>query len=419
MKTTYGSTTAQLERELDTLIDSMQDDLRRQRRSRYDRFLDVSYDRKGGRTSPSAEIDNLLRSESARSYDVAMDTSHREQLYSKYGRKYSPVMKEAKTSSLEREWFKSIGREGDIRSISPPKDYRPYRETPRAYGPTDIGRPVSALSRSPSPYASRAGSPILKYRSVSPKHPVIGPVTEMIERERKRELEALGQQEFYPHRDAQHGKPLPGRHGYMTWSWPYGLNNVADAYEYQNLRLPWDSPPESKIPPIRESPIHRRAKSVEPIEVKKIPERSRSTLSMNIPEISGRDRPGSGLSKAPSDHRVDSTGLRSGSPWGSYASGLQHIVVEQTPVPTPPRFGTLTYGGRYPNAALAPYKDGPPCELCHKPILEGRCIYAENAAYHCWHFYCSYCSKVLKENDFVMAADKKPYCVNCFKREYP
>ena len=93
-------------------------------------------------------------------------------------------------------------------------------------------------------------------------------------------------------------------------------------------------------------------------------------------------------------------------------------MVEQTPVPTPSRFGTLIYGGRYPNAALAPYVDGPSCELCHKAITESR-ICADNGQYHVWHFYCSFCSVVLKENDFIIAIDNKPYCTNCHKRMYP
>ena len=171
----------------------------------------------------------------------------------------------------------------------------------------------------------------------------------------------------------------------MNFSWPYGLNHIGDEYENQNLRLPHEGPPDSKVPLLPEPPIHRRSKSVEPIAVKKIPSRSRSANSTPIP-----------------DHLM----------------GLKHIVVEQVPVPIPPRFGTLTYGGRYPNTADRPIT-GPPCELCHKPITEGRCIYADNAQYHCWHFYCSFCSKVLQERDFVIAEDNKPYCVNCFKRMYP
>lgn len=175
----------------------------------------------------------------------------------------------------------------------------------------------------------------------------------------------------------------------MTYSWPYGLNHIGDAYENPNLRLPHEGPPESKIPPIPTPPpppVVRRARSVEPAIVR---------------------RPEAPMASLPT------------SPVPDYMRRLKHIVVEQVPVPVPPRFGTLTYGGRYPNAAFNPYVTGPPCELCHKPITEGRCIYSDNAQFHCWHFVCSFCSKTLKEHDFVMAEDNKPYCLNCFKRMYP
>lgn len=63
---------------------------------------------------------------------------------------------------------------------------------------------------------------------------------------------------------------------------------------------------------------------------------------------------------------------------------------------------------------------GPPCELCHKQIEERRCMLAENMKFHCWHFACSFCLKTLKPADFLIAeADRKPYCLNCHKREFP
>lgn len=63
---------------------------------------------------------------------------------------------------------------------------------------------------------------------------------------------------------------------------------------------------------------------------------------------------------------------------------------------------------------------GPPCELCHKQIEERRCMLAENMKFHCWHFACSFCLKTLKPSDFLIAeADRKPYCLNCHKREFP
>jgi len=98
-------------------------------------------------------------------------------------------------------------------------------------------------------------------------------------------------------------------------------------------------------------------------------------------------------------------------------SNLRHIKVSTVPVPVPPKFGTLSFGSA--NVAEGPAVDGPPCILCHKPIAEKRCINHETFQYHCWHFVCSFCFKTLKENDFMMAVDNKPYCNNCFKRMFP
>ena len=96
-------------------------------------------------------------------------------------------------------------------------------------------------------------------------------------------------------------------------------------------------------------------------------------------------------------------------------SNLRHIKVSTVPVP--PKFGTLSFDSA--NTAQGPVVDGPPCILCHKPITEKRCINHENFQYHCWHFVCSFCFKTLKETDFMMAVDNKPYCTNCFKRMFP
>ena len=175
----------------------------------------------------------------------------------------------------------------------------------------------------------------------------------------------------------------------MNYSWPYGLNHIGDAYENPNRREPSESPRQSKmpyVPPPPPPPIYRRAKSVEPPKIIRPPVLSKSEGNTPIP-----------------DHLI----------------GLHHIIVEDTHVPTPPRFGTLTYGGRYPNAAMAPYIDGPPCALCRKAITESRCIYGDCGQYHVWHFNCSFCSVILRENDFIVAADNKPYCHNCHKRMYP
>lgn len=97
---------------------------------------------------------------------------------------------------------------------------------------------------------------------------------------------------------------------------------------------------------------------------------------------------------------------------------LKHIVIEQVPVPIPPRFGTLLHGRRNADWALAPIVDGPPCQLCHQPITENRCIRSDQHVFHSWHFVCSFCLKVLKTDDFTMATDNKPYCFNCFKRNF-
>lgn len=170
----------------------------------------------------------------------------------------------------------------------------------------------------------------------------------------------------------------------MTYSWPYGLDIISDDYIFAKRKPPAKSPPAAKVP---SPPIYRRARSVEPPIVR-------------TPE--------------PDLLRYDSS-----SPLPDYMRRLRHIVVEQVPVPVPPKFGTLTHGGRSANSAIAPVVGGPPCELCHKGITEGRCIYAENAQYHCWHFVCSFCFKTLKSHDFLMAEDNKPYCINCYKRAYP
>lgn len=103
-------------------------------------------------------------------------------------------------------------------------------------------------------------------------------------------------------------------------------------------------------------------------------------------------------------------------PW---MQDLKHIVIEQMPLPAPPRFGTLLHGRRNPDWANAAPINGPPCHLCHKPITESRCIRSEEHNFHCWHFVCSFCNKTLPEFDFTMAPDNRPYCLNCFKRYFP
>lgn len=81
----------------------------------------------------------------------------------------------------------------------------------------------------------------------------------------------------------------------------------------------------------------------------------------------------------------------------------------------PPKFGTLTRR-RYPNIAKDPNPHGPPCGLCYDPIDEDRCIVQEGVQYHVWHYACSYCLVTLKQNDFTVVKDNKPFCTNCYRR---
>jgi hypothetical protein len=371
-----------MERQLDTLIDDLSASMHfpSQHRSRY---MTHTYSEE--------------RRTTERSY-----TPHRDYLYNKYGKFGGTAPRSPSRVTQEpygHDWYRSISREmGHPRARSPAPILknrgsslsRPVSQASVYSSKSDLRATSPALSQ-PRPYSpylmplrNRSVSPTLS-RSMSPKHHaksvVIGPVTDMVTQEK---------QEYYKHRDAHQGKPLDGRHGYGTYSWPYGLDKISDEYLYAKRKPPADSPPSPRIP---SPPIHRRARSVErPINIIRTPE---PPVDFDISHRVGN-----------SDH------------YGSMRS-LRHIVVEQVPVPVPPKFGTLTHGGRSPNSAMAPYIDGPPCELCHKAITEGRCIYAENVQYHCWHFVCSFCFKTLKEHDFVMAADNKPYCLNCFKRAFP
>ncbi|KAI1296517.1 Paxillin [Halotydeus destructor] len=270
-------------------------------------------------------------------------------------------------------------------------ELRELRQRPTTPSAMSVSRPYSPYLLPDDVTQSRSKSPSYS-RSVSPKRHheksvVIGPVTDLVTNRRIDEQN----QEFYRFRDAHQGKPLDGRHGFMTYSWPYGLDIVSDDYLYSKRKPPAESPPSPKVPP---PPIHRRARSVEP-----------RVNTLRTPE-------------PPVDFDIYS--VKKNSDLNSSMRSLRHIVVDQVPVPTPPKFGTLTHGGRSPNTGpMLPSLDGPPCNLCHKPITEGRCIHAENAQYHCWHFVCSFCFKTLKQHDFVMADDSKPYCLNCFKKAFP
>lgn len=183
----------------------------------------------------------------------------------------------------------------------------------------------------------------------------------------------------------------------MHCSWPYGLDHMGN-----RRRRDGNSPPPRSKSPSRwgstTSSIAGRSRSPSPIR-----------RAQSVP-------PAENVRRTPTDHKTISV---PSSPLPDYLSRLRHIKVSTVPVPVPPKFGTLTQGGRWPNEAEGPRDIGPPCELCHKPIVEKRFITHENCQYHCWHFTCSFCFKTLKEDDFRMAVDHKPYCTNCFKRMYP
>jgi len=203
----------------DTLIDNLNQDMRETRklgssRSHYDVYETKSYFEER-----TPESKNLYGSTGSLAGSTKSD-AHRDYLYQKFGG--SRASRDAKTTSLENDWYKSISHETTQthRSVSPrARPYSGYTGYTTHLAPTATGRPFSVLSRSRSgsPYSSRHGSragtpePILKNRysagysrSVSPKNVHIGPVTEMIEF--KRELERAGQQEYYRGRDSRQGK---------------------------------------------------------------------------------------------------------------------------------------------------------------------------------------------------------------------
>lgn len=180
----------------------------------------------------------------------------------------------------------------------------------------------------------------------------------------------------------------------MFCSWPYGL----DGNRYKR-REPGSPPPRSKSPHMWGSRTSLDARSRSPSPVRR---------AQSVP-------PAEGPKKIPLKQTVSLPST----PLPDYLANLRHIKVATVPVPVPPKFGTLTYGGRWADYAEAPAEDGPDCQLCQKPITERRCIMHQNFKYHSWHFVCSFCSKTLKENDFTMAIDQKPYCNNCHKRMYP
>ncbi|RWS31420.1 paxillin-like protein [Leptotrombidium deliense] len=208
----------------------------------------------------------------------------------------------------------------------------------------------------------------------------------------------------------------------MRTSWPYGLDDVLRKQKRQEPSADYREPPVNQWS--KDNRSGRDLRSTPSVEdlvsyYQRFADRNRS------PSPTGSRRARSaGATEVPIRRETaypTTTQSKSvpSSPIPGWMKQLKHIVVEDMHVPVPPRFGTLAPKPRYPDRAEPPPELGPPCELCHKPITETRCIITENFKYHCWHFVCSFCSKTLQENDFLMAIDNKPYCNNCFKRTYP
>ena len=195
-------------------------------------------------------------------------------------------------------------------------------------------------------------------------------------------------QEFFRHRDSRHGKPLPGVNQFIGSSWPNGLDQAGNrdsdegihynryprpVYSPQPSSIGWSTPASSPEPPREMSPIKK-------VVVKR--------QEANPP-----------------------------SPLPDYMKNLRLMEINDPPYShvIPPKFGTLTRR-RYPNIAKDPSPHGPPCGLCYEPIDEDRCIVQEGVQYHVWHYACSYCLVTLKQNDFTIVKDNKPFCTNCYRR---
>ncbi|RWS06645.1 paxillin-like protein [Dinothrombium tinctorium] len=381
-------------------------------------------------TAVETELDSLINN---LSYDLRNPGTHRSRYYTTYNADktvtrnrysnrspYTPVR-----STAQKGWYKDMAKEMGIpRSITPilkqnvsgtsRHSARPVSSSPprsaSSYSP--VSRPVSRPASRPTSPRFYATSPT---RSVSPKREksvVIGPVTEMVTK-----------QEYFRYRDASRGKPLPGASEFMRTSWPYGLDDMLRTFTPINRG-------EGSLysrPSVEDLVSYYQKYGAERGNRSPSPSRNRySSLNRQrslSPPISRRAR-SAGANAEPPIERVASrpqyqTISLPSSPIPGYMKNLKHIVVEQIPVPVPPRFGTLAQGRRQPDSAEPPAEYGPQCELCHKPITEKRCIINDNCKFHCWHFVCTFCSKTLQEKDFVMAIDNKPYCNNCYKRTYP
>ncbi|KAK4337279.1 hypothetical protein RND71_043277 [Anisodus tanguticus] len=308
-------------------------------------------------------------------------------------------------------------RTNDLSPISPTSDYSETQSSSR-------GRQMNSSNHTNiSGYESDASfSP--RFRSVSPyrqKSVQIGPVTEMTTKS-----------DYYRHKDAHHNKPLPGFNQFMGNSWPYGLEQeqenipprrspILGSYggSQQNLRSP--SPGYYNQQEINEFPKYSKQDSTSSnyenqnnereVEGDEYPlKRSLSKESLGpCQDIDGKGR----FKNLPSNwgrslsffeekrEQVPVQHIKKVEPLNKYLKpqrinlsestpnlmqdlnekaklqeipkwlkDLKHIVVEQVPVPIPPRFGTLLHGRKNPDWALAPILDGPPCQLCRKPITD-------------------------------------------------
>ncbi|XP_015792759.1 uncharacterized protein LOC107369309 [Tetranychus urticae] len=291
-------------------------------------------------------------------------------------------------------------------------------------GEIKYNRPESSLSQAISiDMASNRSTSRSRDRSVSPrrsrseKNVSIGGITEHVD-EYNYEKESSTNQEYYSHRDSSHGKPLPGDNGFIHSSWSHGIDHDrVSPHSSRSVTSP--APPRSRSSSPSQWAIVERSQTH---EIKRSPTPALSTAGSTAKSTSSLVRPSSvppfdaTLITLPRYKKVIS---QPSSPLPDYLTKLRHIKVATVPVPVPPKFGTLTQGGRWPNEAQGPVDIGPPCELCKKPITDTRFIHHEGFLYHVEHFTCSYCFKSLRPKDFMTSSDNKPYCVNCFKREFP
>lgn len=207
-------------------------------------------------------------------------------------------------------------------------------------------------------------------------------------------------------------QPLPGENGFMVDSSSRKLFHK-QGYQSNGDSL---SPNSESLMQTRYS-VKSTSKDENNFQSSQIPSQSFSPSTMNL------NRRSTSVPSSGDSMRKESTVYETCADFQltpEYFSQLRHIKVTSIPIPMiPPKFGTLTQGGRWPNEAQAPIDVGPPCQLCKKPITESRFVNHDKVTYHCWHFTCSHCFKTLEDDDFRVDRNDKPYCHNCFKRQYP